>query len=260
MKKFFTLISVLFALNSFSQDCNIGNDVSDTASFNGDPNFSINYILGTKYSLSQAGILNSINLYGRGTFSDVIMYVYDDLAGVPNNLIATSALGSVGNGAISLAVTATALPAGDYWIMANYLTSGDHTYGNGAGNNPIYFTALTFGLAAPSNASSFSNYAGADFMYYLEIECDNSLSINNLEESNNISLFPNPANELVQLTGLEIGTEIQISSLNGNLVHKATALSSEMTIETMNIEGGVYLVKFINLDNRIVTKKLAINK
>ena len=53
------------------------------------------------------------------------MAVYDDNAGVPNNLLASSGLCTVGTGVTSLPVTPILLPAGDYWIMAVYETGGN---------------------------------------------------------------------------------------------------------------------------------------
>ena len=79
--------------------------------------FSANYLLGVKYSLSQEGTLNAIKLIGNDSGSGVQMAVYDDNGGVPNNLIAYSAPSIVGE-LTSLPVTPVLLPAGDYWIMA----------------------------------------------------------------------------------------------------------------------------------------------
>lgn len=92
---------MLMGLSSYSQNCNIGNE---TATSHFPASFSENYLLGSKYTLSQEGTLNSINLIGNDTGVGVQMAVYDDNVGVPNNLIASSGLSTVGNGVTTLPV------------------------------------------------------------------------------------------------------------------------------------------------------------
>ena len=76
--------------------CNIENETSTNDFVDGQ--FSANYLLGVKYSLSQEGTLNAIKLIGNDSGSGVQMAVYDDNGGVPNNLIAYSAPSIVGDG------------------------------------------------------------------------------------------------------------------------------------------------------------------
>ena len=102
MKQIYFLTLMLMGLSSYSQNCNIGNETA-TSDFEAS-SFGENYLLGTKFTLSQEGTLNSINLIGNDTGVGVQMAVYDDNEGVPNNLIASSGLSTVGNGVTTLPV------------------------------------------------------------------------------------------------------------------------------------------------------------
>ena len=73
MKTKITVWLMLFmAFISFAQDCNIGNTDGDDPLFeNG--NILPDYLLGVNFTLSQVGVLQSLNIIGNGTrceFSD----------------------------------------------------------------------------------------------------------------------------------------------------------------------------------------------
>ena len=74
MKQIYFLTFILFSLNSYSQNCNIGNEAA-TADFN-DGYFGANFLLGVKYTLNEEGTLNSINFIGNGTGEGIQMAVY----------------------------------------------------------------------------------------------------------------------------------------------------------------------------------------
>ena len=146
MKKNYILSIILFSLNCSSQNCNIGNQTT-TPSFT-TSSIAGNYILGVRFTLSQAGTLKTINLLGNNTGVGLQTAVYNDNAGVPNNLIASSNFGTVGSGVISLPVTPTVIPAGNYWIMAVYQNSGNHVnYNRSPSGNNVYYKAHTYGAA-----------------------------------------------------------------------------------------------------------------
>jgi hypothetical protein len=141
--------------------------------------FTLNYILGTKYTVPVEGTLVSLNIFGLGTNSDFQMCVYEDNAGVPGNLITTSAAGIVTNGVIALPVTPVVLPAGEYWLMAIYNNSGGssgHTYYTTSASTTVYYQSLVYGSPMPANASGFLNYTGQDFHYWMVLEGSNTSS------------------------------------------------------------------------------------
>ena len=175
MKYIYTLVIILINLNAFSQNCNIGND-STSNEFVDQGTFGANYLLGVKYTLEQEGTLKAVNLIGNNTGAGVRMAVYDDNGGVPNNLIASSASSTVGDGLTSLPVTPVLLPAGDYWVMAVYASDGNHSDKNlNATGNVVYYQSLDFSDPIPTNTSNFLSYTGRDYLYSLSIDCGNTL-------------------------------------------------------------------------------------
>ena len=148
-------------------DCGIGNVEPDGEG----GNFGVDYLLGVSYTLEEEGTINSINMIGNGSGSLVQMAVYNDLGGVPDDLIVFSEIAEVGNGMTVYPVTPTVIPPGDYWIMAVYEFQGDHSNVLQETGNPVYYTALPFGDPIPTNASDFLSYADRDFLYSLDITC-----------------------------------------------------------------------------------------
>ena len=241
MKQIYFLTLILFSLNSYSQNCNIGNETT-TADFV-DGNFGENYLLGVKYTLNEEGTLNSINLIGNDTGEGVQMAVYDDNSGVPNNLIASSSLGTVGSGITSLPITPTLLPAGDYWIMAVYEVGGNSSDVNGsATGNTVYYQTLIYGSAIPTNASSFSSYTGQDFSCFLGIDCGNTLSIENFNLVDKISIFPNPTSDYISISNLDNSESYLIVNQLGQKILKGTYNNNKIDIR--NLTNGIYFLKF----------------
>ncbi len=177
MKSLILIPLFFILLNSYSQNCNIGNDTLTNAYSPG--NFSPNFILGVKFTLTQTGTLRSLNLMGKKIGERIQMALYDDNLAVPRNLIASSSISTIRNGVTSLPVNPILLPPGDYWIMTIYETGGYSSDVNlGASGSVVYYSSLTFGNPLPSNASNFLSYSGQDFLYFLGVDCGNTLCKN----------------------------------------------------------------------------------
>lgn len=241
MKQIYFLTLILFSLNSYSQNCNIGNEAATADFIDGD--FGANFLLGVKYTLNEEGTLNSINLIGNGTGNGIQMAVYDDNSGVPNNLIASSSLGTVGSGITSLPITPTLLPAGDYWIMAVYEVGENQSDCNQiATGNTVYYQSLSYGSAIPTNASSFLSYTGQDFLYFLGIDCGNTLSIEYLNLVDKTSIFPNPTSDYISISNLDNLESYLIVNQLGQEILKGTYNNNKIDIR--NLTNGIYFLKF----------------
>ena len=174
------------------------------------------------------------------------MAVYDDNSGVPNNLIASSAQSTVGNGFTTLPVSPVLLPPGDYWIMAVYQTGGNSSdYNPNATENVVYYQSLNYGDTIPTNASSFSSYTGHDFLYSLSIDCGNTLSIDDLNFENKFSLFPNPSSDFISVSNLKSNESYLIVNQLGQKVKKGI-ISNNKQIDIRNFTNGLYFLIFDN--------------
>ncbi len=246
MKKTATFILMLFiACTAFSQDCNIGNSDGTDPDF-GTGNILPDFLLGVNFTLSQVGVLHSLNIIGNGTGANFQMAMYDDNAGVPNNLITSTAISTVGTGIVSLPVTPVQLAAGDYWIMAVYDNTGssnNHSNVNlSASTSVVYYNDLPFGNPIPSNASGFQTYTGQDFLYFAVISCG-PLSVNDFEE-NNFSISPNPASDYILIANLKENTMFEIYDLTGKKLIVKELSASNNQIDISSLAAGTYLLNY----------------
>lgn len=245
MKKISTLVATLFmALAVFSQDCNIGN--SDGT----DPNFTPsnilpNYLVGVNFTISEVGVLHSLNMIGNGTGATFQMAIYDDNGGVPNNLVAYTNTSNVGTGLVTIPVTPVQLEAGDYWIMAVYKNDTSATNHSNVNYNDtssvVYYTELTFGDSIPTNASAFETYSGQDFLYFAEISCG-PLSVNDFEV-NNFSIYPNPASIFITVGNIQENKTFEVYDLTGKKLIKKELSQENNNIDVSSLAVGVYLLK-----------------
>jgi hypothetical protein len=158
-------------------------------------------------------------------------------------------------------------------MMKSY--SGDFLYYENTGTKAApQFAAQTL------NPFSLSSGGGYSFMSFADLDGDSDDDIfsidyygdfnfyeNNsgigLEENalnNQLSVFPNPANGIVNISlGEDLGTaNIEITSMSGQLVKAETIESTNnASIDVSTLETGVYILK-LTADNRVGVKKLII--
>ena len=234
----------MLSYSAFSQNCNIGNQ--SQAGFSASTSISENYLLGVKFTLAAEGTLNSLNLIGQNTGSQVQMAVYIDSMGIPGRLIARTATGKVGFGVVSLPVASTIVSPGDYWIMAVYSTFGAHTYyRTDKTQNVVYYKALPFGNPIPQKAHDFIKYTGQDFTYFMGIDCGTSTHSEDIKYTAGVDLFPNPAANTVTVKIAEnlLGSDYTITSIVGENVAAGKLNEESNTINISELKSGIYLLK-----------------
>jgi hypothetical protein len=79
--------------------------------------------------------------------------------------------------------------------------------------------------------------------------------INEQGRSENISIAPNPTAGEVFVSGLPLGTKMEIYNIIGNLIYSNVTESNKEKIDLSSQRSGMYLMKF-NVNNRWVTTKL----
>ncbi|WP_052467058.1 T9SS type A sorting domain-containing protein [Psychroserpens damuponensis] len=235
-------------------DCSIGNYniTPDYTEYNIIPN----RFLGVKHTLTEEGTLNSINFIGNNTGANVQMAVYDDLGNSPYNLVATSEIGTVGDGMVALPVTPVVLQPGDYWIMANYDSDGNHSNvnTNASSSRRVYHFAHNFDDPLPSQAINLFTYTGQDYLYYLDITCGSTLSTPDLEINNDIKLYPNPSSNIIKISGLKQKTYFSLYDHLGRKIFDNKIENNE-AINIQNLNTGLYFIRFENGQTKKFIKK-----
>jgi hypothetical protein len=257
MKNLFLFLSlIVFSTNSFAQDCTIGN--LDSLGFDHDGGAILeNFLLGVKFNLEQEGTLNSLNLIGRNTGAQVQMAVYDDLNGVPNDLVAETEIATVGAGILSLPVTPTDLAIGDYWIMAVYDSDDYHSYIYYSDTSQIvvYYNNLNLGADIPANASNFLSYTGSDFTYFMDIDCS-TVGLSEVVTQDDIQIYPNPTNNLIHIQSNADYVSLKIYDVTGKLQREYT--ENEGIIDVQRMPAGVYNI-VLTFENDLISKRFIKN-
>lgn len=243
MKKTLAILVALITFSiSFSQDCNIGNE--DPTGFNDHQGFNPDYLFASSYTLVQEGTLNSINIIGNNSGANFRMAVYDDNGGNPNNLIAESGIGVVGDGIISMPVTPTLLPPGVYWIAFIFSTLDDHsTASDTASDHITFYDSLPFGDPLPANWTSGLSYAGFDYLVFLEISC--TLGIEDNIAMNNLVIVPNPSSDFIEIVGLKESEIYTTYNILGAKVIEGNIQPDER-ININNLPNGMYFIQLGN--------------
>lgn len=221
--------------------CNAGNE---SPGFTNIGNFAADFLLGVKFNVPTSGTLNSLNLWGLGTNANVQMALYNDNSGVPGNLFISSVQGTVTTGIVSLSVTPTFIPSGNYWLMAIYDNIGDQTYQTTSVTGSAFYQSLSFGSAIPANASGFSSYCCRDFHYWMQISC--ITGIDQLYNFSDIRIFPNP---FIDALNIHIKENEQAEIiLYDNLSQKLfqQEFKNSTTINTEQLAQGIYFYEVRN--------------
>lgn len=127
------------------------------------------FLLGSQVVVPQAGTLKAIALISKQAGPHVVMALYTDLAGAPDQLFSSTPSTPVGLGTQEIPVASKALPAGTYWIMAVFDINA--SVGIDFNNNDIVDYA-SFNIAAPlpQTFPAPQSYSGQRFNYYIVVQ------------------------------------------------------------------------------------------
>lgn len=79
-----------------------------------------------------------------------------------------------------------------------------------------------------------------------------------VETSFVFDVYPNPANELIQVASLPVGANVYISDLSGKLVYSSVAYGEQIAINTSHFDTGLYLIS-VNQNGAYSTLKFVVN-
>lgn len=95
-----------------------------------------------------------------------------------------------------------------------------------------------------------------DFLYSLV--CDQATSVSNMTTDANVSVYPNPATDQINVFFSQSGvyTKVQLMDETGRLVEEKNINTSTLTFNRNNLSSGLYLVRILKADASGITKKL----
>ena len=168
-------------------------------------------------------------------------------------------------------------PALAFWVKSYTDQYGLETYNikvSTTDMNPGSFTTIAGPIDAPADAWTFVSYDLADYVgqeVYVAIQCVSNdrfvFMIDDVEitfttgiskpEAASFSVYPNPSNGLLNITGDSRIEDIRLVNFAGQVVFESTVNANEFRFETTGIAQGLYLLN-ITTDKGIVTRKVSI--
>lgn len=96
--------------------------------------------------------------------------------------------------------------------------------------------------------------ATTDCIYVVNLSVEENLK-------NNVSIYPNPASNVINLKSDEMMSTIQIIDLSGKLVNNTTVNAETFTVNTQDLVDGIYFISIYNTQNVLLSKqKLIVQK
>ncbi len=208
--------------------------------------FGVNNNVSNTLLTSITKVENGIYLLG-GTFSTFSGSTHEGLVKVNicDNDLDLSSIITWNNGVLSSSITGTSYS----WLAYDYDTEENIPISN---NTDPSITPTVPGMYQVIVTDGTCTYKSQ----FLNLS---NLSISDLETSV-ISVFPNPASDLVTLNNLTVGTTLQFTDMTGKTVLETSVSTEEMTIDLNALNGGIYFVHIMNNSEVSTSKKLVISK
>ena len=147
------------------------------------------------------------------------------------------------------------------WCSDNQLTSLDVKNGNNTNISVSNFNATNNPNLTCINVDdenySYANWVNIDATASFNTNC--TLSVNQFDLENAFNIYPNPVKEqfTIQNNSEFIIDTIGIYTMLGKLIYQSKDIQN--SIDVSDLSNGMYLVK-LNSNNKIITKKIIINK
>lgn len=98
-----------------------------------------------------------------------------------------------------------------------------------------------------------------NFRYIGTINYPASLNLDLPDSELGIQLYPNPASDMVTVSGLLNGNVLKVLDMTGKEIYNSISNEKDVTIDTQNFTAGIYLLH-IEKNGESITKKLVVSK
>ncbi|MDA3910378.1 MAG: T9SS type A sorting domain-containing protein [Bacteroidales bacterium] len=105
------------------------------------------------------------------------------------------------------------------------------------------------------NVELILNCQGGKSTVHLITELNISLTGINNDKNNEINIYPNPVNDMLNISLTETVESLEITSISGAIISKFKANGTQMTFNVSDLSTGVYMIRFINSDGSTIIKK-----
>jgi hypothetical protein len=144
----------------------------------------------------------------------------------------------------------------DIWQFNSSSGTWDSVASFGGG---VRYYAVAFGVNGKGYMGTGINGSPLPLNDWWEFQAP--VSVSEINEKENLTVFPNPSSEKITLT-FEPGNtpiEIEIMDLSGRLKKEFSMLNSSTTISVTDLESGIYILKAMT-EKKILHRKISISK
>jgi photosystem II stability/assembly factor-like uncharacterized protein len=194
------------------------------------------------------------NLYFPNTDTGYAVFFVDGLARTTNGGASWSLLTT--NGSAVFYATFFKDGKDGFVCGGNGLNSGYIIHTTDAGtswtvshSSPYTFLCMDF----PSDNVGYVGGTNGKVMKYTDV----INGIAGTQQESEITIFPNPATEYVEITKIEPGSKISLINLSGQIVKQEVSLNNSLKLNLNALQSGIYFLEVAN-ENQIRTHKLVI--
>ena len=130
-------------------------------------------------------------------------------------------------------------------------TDSGATWGDMGGSGSWFFKAM-----AMHNGSLYGVVHSKDSIY---VYGNGTTGISESFGINNLSVYPNPAQDFMTVGNIPIGSTLNITDITGKTVYSSLIKSEQMTISTADFVNGIYIIQ-VAYNGALTNKKLVISK
>lgn len=141
--------------------------------------------------------------------------------------------------------------------------NNDDLYGLATDNNfNVYVGGGTQSLTGIATPGSFQEEIASTSDGYLAKVFDQEDTpsfVNQLLNSDEWLMFPNPAKDFIQVIGSKVGFSIRLFDITGKEIYRAEVANASEIIPTTNLPPGVFLLQ-VEQDEKYLIKRILVSK
>lgn len=229
-----------------------------------DTTFNIGSGFGSNYSLRQVKIQSDGKIIVAGLFNSYNGEIVSSIIRLNNNGTRDNTFNSTitqGSSIFNLDIQSDGkiLICGQFTLPYNRLArlnqngTVDTNFNIGSGFDNSVYSAIELINGSILASGNFKSYNGSfESSYLINLYGNSSLTIDDFNHTNDLIIFPNPVNDIVNISSLSLLNifSIHIFDLQGKLLIE----SSDNKISVSNLSNGMYVIKIIT-DSGEITKK-----
>ena len=210
---------------------------------------------------------NTLNTDLSGTGTKTLRYTYTEggCTAIATQYITIFALPTTNW--LSIPTVYVNTPAFNLMPYVSQPTSGDYTASfSGPGVNGNVFNPATAGVGMHMiYYTCVSGFTGCSVTHEFYIDVlsgdDPGNSVESVAAANAVAIYPNPASEILNLTGINTQEiiSLQVIDITGRVIYENENLDEDIQINLDNFLPGNYMIRFFDTDGMTVCKKFMKN-